>query len=104
LDEYLVLTDEEADDWTKDNIRQSLWAFNTEFIVEYCPTFISASMIDALKKGYENANEDLEKIIEVGKGMDKFVEEAIGMDGRGHFLNGYDGNEHEVDEYFIYQF
>ena len=34
-EEYIVLTDEEADKEAREEIRGTLWAFNTEFILEH---------------------------------------------------------------------
>ena len=94
--EYLVCTDEEADEKSKEEITQLLWAFNTDFIAGHVPKHINASMIDACKGRYEDSNDDILELIKAGTGIDKFVEEAIAADGRGHNLDTYSGDEEEI--------
>jgi len=103
--EYLVCTDEEADQEVKENILDSLWAFNTEFILRHSKIeCISDRTEKAFKKMQmelcESANEIVKAIIE---DLDEFVEDAISADGRGHFLSSYDGTENEIEEFYIYR-
>lgn len=99
--EFLVLTDDEADEKVKEEIRQLLWAFNPDFILQHT-------------KAYENTTEYEDKaIIEALKEVqgknalindfDEFCEDAIDEDGRGHFLSYYDGIEYESDHFYIYR-
>ena len=102
--EYLVLTDEEADEKAKDYILDSIWAFNTEFIAGHTIANFDERAIKSLRKMQgelcEDANELIKSMI---NDLDHFVEDAISCDGRGHFISSYDGEENEQDEYFIYR-
>lgn len=99
--EYMVLTDDEADERAKQDIEQSLWAFNASFLVDYLPEGVGEEVIEALQPQCEGANEAIRSM--VGDRFDELVEDAISADGRGHFLNTYDGDEHEAGEFFIYR-
>ena len=96
--EYAVGTDEEADQAVKENIKQSLWAFNAEFIIDHAKVGYSDAFVKQLKemqaKLCEGCNDLVECLIE---DLDEFIDDAIGADGRGHFLSSYDGNENEID-------
>jgi hypothetical protein len=99
--EYMVLTDDEADDRAKEYIKDSLWAFNASFLSDF--TGLPIVVFEALQPQCESANDAIEQIIEQGDGLDDFVEQAISADGRGHFMSSYDGEENEEGEYFIYR-
>jgi len=98
--EYLVLTDDEADRRTADYIKESVWAFNPSFLVGYLPEGVDEDVIKILQEKYEGANEAIYNMID---DIDQFVEDAICADGRGHFLSTWNGHEHEQGEYFIYR-
>lgn len=102
--EYLILTDEEADDMAKEQIKQSLWAFNAEFIASHTKKGLNNGAIEALKRAqselFEDANDLVESMIE---DLEHFIKDAIMCDGRAHFLNTYDGEEIEAGEFFIYR-
>lgn len=100
--EYSVLTDEEANEKAAEYIKDSLWAFNAEFIIDHSKLpYEAVEMVKSYQeKKCESANETIETLIE---DMDSFVEDAISADGRGHFMSTYDGEEHEEGEYFIYR-
>ena len=113
-EEYLVLTDAEADVRAREDIERSLWAFQPSFILSHCSTYDRMSNWE-----YDGAKEALEKIQrhfcesinELIRAMiadfDEFVEDAINEDGRGHLISMYDGCENEeiVDgvTYYIYR-
>lgn len=103
---YLVLTDEETDEEIKKYILDSLWTFNSWFLVEQIDLPEEAiEMIEVFKNTKcEDANSTIRAMI---NDEDDFVNAAISADGRGHFLSFYDGEENEVcgDEckYFIYR-
>ena len=102
--EFLVLTDEEADAKAYEEIEESLWAFNADFIIDMCGfSGGEKSLIAMQRESCEDCNEFIRAMIEGTCGMDSFVESAIESDGRGHFISGYDGEEVEQDEYFIYR-
>ena len=93
--EYLVLTDEEADEACKEYIENNVWAFNSWFIIDHTDLPYNArEMIEAFQAHQcEEANEAILALI---KNFDRFVDDAISADGRGHFLSGYDGEENEI--------
>ena len=101
--EFLVLTDEEADDRVAAYIADSLWAFRPEFLANFLDMDwdCAITVIKALAEKYEDANPTLHKL--VGDRFDELCEEAIRADGRGHFLASYDGGENEQDGLFIYR-
>lgn len=108
-DDYLILTDEEADEQAKEYIKDSLWAFNADFIIGECG--LDFSGVESLKKmqekSCEGANDFILSLVEKTCGLASFVEAAISADGRGHFLSSYDGEENEVTvngkAYYIYR-
>lgn len=103
--DYLVLTDEEADEKLKEVIKETLWAFNPNFLAS-CTGFD-----EVVFKPYgelcEAGNEALLSLVEGSCGLDHLVYEAVMWDGRGHYLSSYDGEEIEVwvgDEvYYLYR-
>ncbi len=110
--EYKVLTDEEADAAAREEIMESLWAFNAAFILHHTE-FYQHSTVDedeAFVKALrdlqgricEGANPIVEALIQ---NLDVFVEDAIDADGRGHFLSPYDGEENESADgkFYIYR-
>ena len=102
--EYMILTEEEAQEKAKEYILDSIWAFNADFIIEHSKVLdfddASQSIIKAIQEQCENGNEAMKKLID---DIDTFIEDAINADGRGHFMNSYDGNEEQEGEYFIYR-
>ncbi len=92
--EYLVLNEDEADQRAEDYIRDSLWAFNADFICNYMPDGIGPEEVVALRGDRcEDVNPAFVAL--VGDNMDSLIEDAIGSDGRGRFLSSYDGEETE---------
>lgn len=99
-DDYLVLTDDEADDMVHEYIDESAGMFTPSFLSRYSGidedvfvTLQEAGKYDAIRSMIQD--------------FDAFVEEAVSTDGRGHFLATYDFNEHEVTvndtTYYIYR-
>ena len=102
--EFLVLTDEEADDKAYSEIEESLWAFNADFIIDMCGFNGGERVLTAMQREFcEDCNELIKGMVAGTCGLDSFVETAIKSDGRGHFISSYDGEEVEQDEYFIYR-
>ena len=112
--EYLILTDIEADDRVGEEIKQSLWAFNPDFILAHTNLdyqgFQYAALIKCISTLQENLCESANDIIKLLiSDLDDFIEDAINADGRGHFLSYYDGVEHEIFDpdtkkyYYIYR-
>lgn len=100
--EYLILTDDEAEEKATDYIRESVWAFNSSFLSSH--TGIDEDVFKLLSEKCESSNDAILSMI---KDFDHFVSDAICSDGRGHFISFYDGDEHieEINntEYFIYR-
>ena len=108
--EYLVLTDEEADEKAREEIEQTLWAFNTDFILRHCSTYGEMDCYEfeqaekALRKAQAECCESLNGLVKaLIEDMEDFVEDAIMSDGRGHFISYYDGYENEQGDYYIYR-
>ena len=101
-EDYLVLTDEQADERCKEEIEEMVWAFSPSFLQAH--TGVAADAITKIQEMCEGANEPLTAMI---KDFDYFVEDAINCDGRGLFLAGYDHRENEVTyngtTYYIYR-
>ena len=106
---YHVFTDLEADGAVEERIKDSIWAFNADFILHQCD--LPLELTDCIRsfqgKECESANDALLALVEKCAGLDKFVRAAVSADGRGHFLSSYDGEENEVDfegeTYYIYR-
>lgn len=102
--DYMVLTDSEADEKAADYITDSLWAFNAEFLAG--ETGIDVEVFKAIQANgkCESNNQAIESCID---DMPGFIEAAISADGRGHFMSTYDGEEYEEtvngETYFIYR-
>jgi len=107
--EYEVLTDSEADEKARAYILDSLWAFNTDFIMDHLAKPVTGRAYDALEASIKHAQgamcEDANELIAtlIGDNINEFIDDAISADGRGHFLTTYDGEENEQGEYFIYR-
>lgn len=96
-EEYTIaFSDDVADDACKEEIKDSLWAFNSAFLSDMCG--MPMEVFDCMAKSnlYDGANAAILACIEQTCGIDEFVESAIAEDGRGHFLNYYDGKEIEL--------
>lgn len=106
-EEYLVLTDEEADEAVSDRIKDDVWAFNASFILSECelPSELEEAISAFQADKCEGANDALLALVEkcCEGGMEAFAESAVSADGRGHFLSSYDGNEIEAGAFFIYR-
>ena len=94
-DDYLVCTDEEADEKAKEYIEDTLWAFNPWFLAEW--SGVDHEVFEAIQSNerYEGNNDAILRLI--GDNLGDLVHDAIATDGRGHFLSSYDGEEHEVN-------
>jgi len=102
--DYLVLTDSEADEKAKEYILDSVWAFNASFLAG--ETGIDEEVFTAIQAN-DRCESNNSAILRLIDDEDSFVESAISADGRGHFMNSYDGNENEEnvfgDTYYIYR-
>lgn len=103
--EYLVLTEEEANESVKDEVLQTVWTFNTDFILDHSTI---KEWTDRTERAFAKMQEELcedanEIVLAVIEDFDEFVEDAIDAEGRGYFLSLYDGEENESGEYYIYR-
>lgn len=101
--DYLIVTDEAADELAERYIRDTIWAFNANFLEPYlCDGALTADQIEALRgDSCEDINDAF--LAMLGDRFDEFVEDAISSDGRGQFISSYDGCENEVGNYFVYR-
>jgi hypothetical protein len=90
-DDYLVLTDKQADEVVRDYIKETVWAFKPSFLSQH--TGVDEEIFTNLADRCESNNKSYLRMI---KDLDEFIEDAVSQDGRGHFMDTYDGNEHEV--------
>ena len=101
-EDYLVYTDEEADEAVREEIEEMVWAFTPSFLRTH--TGVTIEAIAKLQEMCEDANEPLTAMI---KDFADFVDDAVSCDGRGHFLAGYDHQENEITfngiTYYIYR-
>lgn len=113
-EEYLVLTEEEANKRAREDIERDLWAFMPEFILSHCSTYENMSnweynfAKEALEKIQSHFAEGINELIKAMiKDLDEFVKDAIIEDGRGRFISHYDGYEDEYNingmTFFIYR-
>jgi hypothetical protein len=94
--DFMVCTDEEADELAYENIVDSLWAFQPSFLAGETglPEEVFVALVENGK--YEDNNDTVASMIKTTCGLDEFVQSAISADGRGHFIAHYDHIEHEV--------
>tara|TARA_R100000900_G_scaffold89423_5_gene69599 strand:- start:1367 stop:1831 length:465 start_codon:yes stop_codon:yes gene_type:complete len=101
-EDYLVYTDEEADEAVREEIEEMVWAFNASFLQAH--TGVDADAIEKIQEMCESANEPLKAMI---KDFDHFVNDAVNCYGRGQFLAPYDHEENEITfngiTYYIYR-
>ena len=97
--EYLVIDDDAATDRAYEYIKDTLWAFNSEFLANF--TYLPVEEFEALQPQCESANDAIEKII--GNKFKRFADTAIATDGRGHFMSSYDGEENFCMDFYIYR-
>lgn len=100
--EFFVLTESQRDEFAKDYILDSLWAFNASFLSE--TTGIDEIIFTKLAELNENANSGLKAIIKSTCGLEEFVEETTSADGHGYFIATYDGEEMKLEnDFYAYQ-
>jgi hypothetical protein len=95
-DDWLVLTDEEADEEVFEQVIQMLWAFNSSFLAG--ETGLDEDVFKALQEPISEVNNDaIRNLIDSTCGIDEFVMAASDLEGRGYFLNQYDGEEKVIE-------
>lgn len=109
--EYKVLTEEEADEAAREEIKESIWAFRAEYILHHTTFYETSSQREdeifckSLEEMQSRLCESAAPVImALIKDFDSFASEAIRDDGRGQFIAHYDGEEHESADgkYLIY--
>jgi hypothetical protein len=100
LEDIEVCKYDEAMEIAGDYIKETLWAFRPEYLVDYMPKDVSPDMLASLQNKH---SEDLNPMLLalVGSKLDELIEDAICDDGLGHFLNSYDGDCHELSDNLI---
>jgi hypothetical protein len=108
--EYKVYTEEEADKAAREEILETLWAFNPEFILYHTDFYNHSTdreddeFVAGLSKLQSSLCESANSIIKaLIVDLDRFVSQAIREDGRGHFLSQYDGEEVESGDFYLYR-
>lgn len=98
--DYLVLTDDEADDMVRDYIDETVGMFTPSFLSGFTGIYEDVFVTLQERSKYDTIRSLIHD-------FDGFVEAAVSADGRGHFLATYDFNEHEVTvndtTYYIYR-
>ncbi len=97
--DYLVLTDDETNEKAGEYIKESLWAFNADFICSQIGLPYEAQKMVSVfcQNECESANDTILALVEnSADGLEGFIASAIQADGRGHFMSPYDGKENEV--------
>lgn len=91
--EWTICTYDKANEYARDYILDSVWAFNASFLS--CHTGIDEEAIQAIHDNgkCEGNNKLLLRLIEDEQA---FIDDAISSDGLGHFLNSYDGEYVEL--------
>ena len=102
MDDYLVYTDDEADEAVYNYIEESVCFFRSDFIAAH--TEVDKEVISKLQEFHEDSNQAIKSLI---KDFDHFVNDAVLCDGRAHFLSSYDGEENKVNVngniYYVYR-
>lgn len=104
---FFVGTDFEADEECRKQIREDLWAFNPEFLVNYIHAYEEMDtrrgreafvkhLGEMLGDLCEDANEVVFALIGGNEGYAELAEDAMEADGRAHFLADYDGEEIDI--------
>lgn len=99
--EYAVAEDEEeAIKAAEEYIRETVWAFNAEYLLKYSDVPRSDGLVEALTKIQgelcEDSNELFYNLIQ--KNWDEFIEDAMDEEGLGHLLAPYDHTEQEISD------
>lgn len=112
--EFLICDEAGKEQEIEDYIKESLWAFNAEFIIDHMSNYEFANnrehnaIIKAIKEMQQELCESANPLIAAMiSDIDEFIEDTVSADGAGHFLSLYDGEEHEFsydgEVYYIYR-
>ncbi|MBC42519.1 MAG: hypothetical protein CML19_09875 [Pusillimonas sp.] len=99
--EYAIARDdEEAEEACKECIKQSVWAFNANFLASHISALETEDIERLRGDTCESCNNALLKLID---DFDAFAEDAISSDGMGNFLAQYDSNVIEQGEFRLFR-
>ena len=104
--EYGVYTDEEANRIASERIEESVWAFDTDFIIQRSLALGKTSgdsaekILGCIREYSEDGNEVILRLID---NIGSFIKDAIISDGRAHFISTYDDEENISGDYNIYR-
>lgn len=102
--DFLVLTEQEANELAKERILSSAWAFNIEFLFQYFSIEDSPMNRKCISNMIENFCElSNDIILALIEDKEKFISDALRADGRGFFIATYDGIEISHKNYLIYK-
>jgi hypothetical protein len=94
--EWLILSEKSREIRARNYIRNTAWAFNTQFIASHARCDLDnaaqAALGEAQRALCESANALVHGLV---RSFREFADEAISADGYAHFLNTYDEREHE---------
>lgn len=102
-EEFLILSDDEADERVREYILESVWAFRPEFLAGHLKDGVDQEVIELIQSNgkCESNNSAILSLID---DLDHLIDDAIKCDGRGHFLAQYDGDEIELgNDLFAYR-
>ena len=92
--EYLLLTDKEANERAEEYIKNRLWTFDTDYIIEHSAVLdfdpASRTLIETLHKQGAAGNDIFLKLID---DIDKFIKDCLSIVGRGHYASMYSSVE-----------
>jgi hypothetical protein len=107
---FAIGTDDEASTACGEYIKDTVWAFNADFLCSVCglPSDLAPMIRAYQEEKCERANDALLGLVERCSDLAELQDAAESADGRGHFLNPYDSTEEEhTDEggktFYIYR-
>jgi len=97
--DFLVLDDSTQDSYLLEQQEESLWAYNTNFIMDYLKDGIeySEGLEKAVKMVQEEMCESANEFIKAITDWEQMILDAARYDGYGYYLNSYDGEEEELN-------
>jgi hypothetical protein len=104
-EEWLVLTDTEAQTLVEERIWEDVWSFSADFLADLTGLPIAVYLALQPQADSDTAITAIQRLITSTCGRTRFIDKALKTNhGRGHFLNRYDGNEHEhiTDDHDLY--
>lgn len=95
--EYNVFTETEREKAVKKDIKETIWAFNADFILDHTGIERNKQVEKAFQEIQNNMCESCNELfLAMIKNFNKFYQDAVRADGYGLFLSSYDGNENEI--------